>query len=266
MSDWTDLPTAWDEAHGQARLVFHHALQIVAAAGITHLEHDAEFQHSNVSYEPAQGGFMGRRLNGEVQLGMGGSPPYWRLYSGGVSTARLRVAGQTVATGVTWSRVVLARAGLADKDLELPTWDLPAGPFDAGTVFPPVPDEAYHQIQTWYENALRVLGRIEAAHGGSPVRVWPHHFDIATLIDLGDGKSIGVGMSPGGPGFEGPYLYVTPWPYPEGDLPDLAHGRWHTEGWTGAVLEGSALPDTDQGSVVEAFVAAAIQACRVLLS
>jgi hypothetical protein len=39
---------------------------------------------------------------------------------------------------------------------------------------------------------------------------------------------------------------VAPWPYPA-ELPSLAFGTWHTEGWTGAVQRlsdaGETLPD-----------------------
>jgi hypothetical protein len=74
-----------------------------------------------------------------------------------------------------------------------------------------------------------------------PVRCWPHHFDIATLIDRGGGRTLGIGMSPGDATHPEPYYYVTPWPYPAVDeLPPLAVGSWNTKGWVGAVLPASA--------------------------
>ncbi|HKO58535.1 MAG TPA: hypothetical protein VJ276_21900 [Thermoanaerobaculia bacterium] len=74
-----------------------------------------------------------------------------------------------------------------------------------------------------------------------PVRCWPHHFDIATLIPLGGERTLGIGMSPGDTTHGEPYYYVTPWPYPAVDtLPPLAVGAWNTDGWVGAVLPASA--------------------------
>ena len=246
--------------------MLHHALQVLSAAATTHLEHDADFQYSNVGYDLEEDGFKGRLMGEGVQMGMGGSPPHWRLYRDGAARGRLRVAGQTISTGVTWSRVALQKAGLPDKDLELPTWDLPPGPLQAGTVFPSVPDDAYLRLQAWFANSTRVLQAVQLAHDGGEVRVWPHHFDVATLISLGDGKSIGVGMSPGSPGIDEPYLYVSPWPYPKGDFPELTHGRWHTDGFTAALLSGDDLPDEGQDAVVATFLQQAIAGCRSLLS
>lgn len=61
-------------------------------------------------------------------------------------------------------------------------------------------------------------------------------------------RSVGVGLSPGDSGYPEPYVYVTPWPYPTGELPALPWGHWHTEGWTGAVLRGSALVQEPESS------------------
>jgi hypothetical protein len=80
------------------------------------------------------------------------------------------------------------------------------------------------------------------------VRCWPHHFDIATLIDVsrgasGEARTIGVGLSPGDASYPEPYFYVTPWPAPADPalmaLP--GGGAWHRAGWFGAVLTGSAI-------------------------
>ena len=48
-----------------------------------------------------------------------------------------------------------------------------------------------------------------------------------------------MGLSPGDGTFAEPYFYLLPWPSPPGELPKLDGGHWHTEGWTGAVLEAS---------------------------
>jgi hypothetical protein len=82
----------------------------------------------------------------------------------------------------------------------------------------------------------------------SPVRCWPHHFDIATLVSIpggapGEVRTIGVGLSPGDGSYAEPYFYVTPWPAPDGPtLPELPAGAaWHRAGWFGAVLTGTAI-------------------------
>jgi hypothetical protein len=120
-----------------------------------------------------------------------------------------------------------------------------------------------------------------AEEGASPVRVWPHHFDIAVLIELGaeddrpvdpeEARSVGVGMTPGDDSYPDPYWYVTPWPYPAATgLPKLPPpGAWHTDGWVGAVLGAADLvgagDERAQATRAASFARAAIAGCRELL-
>ncbi len=107
------------------------------------------------------------------------------------------------------------------------------------------------------------------------VRCWPHHFDIASLVTLSrdaDGSAtstVGVGLAPGGDDYDRWYWYVTPWPYPsEAHLPTIGIGAWHTEGWTGAVLEAGtllALPGPERTGAVEGFLAEATRASMAAL-
>src|SRR4029079_17809264 len=125
----------------------------------------------------------------------------------------------------------------------------------------------------------RAIAAVQADNpGASPVRCWPHHFDLATLLQLDgpaageSGRSIGAGFSPGDGERQEPYLYVTPWPYPaEPALPTLAGGgSWHREGWLGAGLPASRIVGAGstgaQRRQVESFLDSAVAACRVLLA
>ena len=83
-------------------------------------------------------------------------------------------------------------------------------------------------------------------------------------------KSIGVGMTPGDGNYAEPYWYVTPWPYPAADDPPrLETGTWHTDGWIGAVLTGSAVVAAGdaraQRDLSTNFVNSAIRHCKDLL-
>lgn len=130
--------------------------------------------------------------------------------------------------------------------------------------------DALNELNNWFSNFAHILGDIATAESNaSDVRCWPHHFDIATLITLAgsgeDATTIGVGMSPGDEGYPEPYVYVTPWPYPEGDvLPDLPDiGHWHREGYVAAIAPASKIISVaDQHDSVAEFLTVAIQACR----
>jgi hypothetical protein len=105
------------------------------------------------------------------------------------------------------------------------------------------------------------------------VRIWPHHFDLATLISLphtqkDESVSIGVGMSPGDGNYNEPYWYVTPWPDPTPvNLPKLSSsGTWHTKGWVGAILTASQLSqEKEQQKQVKSFLDSGVKASLELL-
>ncbi len=107
------------------------------------------------------------------------------------------------------------------------------------------------------------------------MRVWPHHFDVGSVLPLGaqqgeDAPSIGIGLSPGDEGIAEPYFYSTLWPAPDTEsLPPLpAGGRWNRDGWTGAVLTGSAITAAGDGAVqaaeAGAFLTSAVEVLRDL--
>jgi hypothetical protein len=72
----------------------------------------------------------------------------------------------------------------------------------------------------------------------SPVRCWPHHFDIALLLPLPGDRSIGVGFLGGDANIPEPYWYAYASPMPEKTLPPLSVGRWYSDAWVGAILTG----------------------------
>ena len=84
-----------------------------------------------------------------------------------------------------------------------------------------------------------MMGRKLAA---SPLRCWPHHFDLATLTTLparhADASGyVGVGLSPGDEYYDEPYFYVSVHPEPDpAALPSLPMlGHWHLRDFMAAV-------------------------------
>jgi hypothetical protein len=183
-------------------------------------------------------------------------------------------------------------AGPLPGELERPAGlePLPAEVEARGRRFDASDTAAFAELARLFANAHRLLTAWAATcPGTSAVRCWPHHFDVATLAPLeapavsGEGardgeagdperaRTLGVGMAPGDAARPEPYLYVTPWPYPEiPGLPPLSEGGcWHTEGWVGAVLEADRLLDPgsaeEQAARAENFIRTATHACRRLV-
>ena len=109
-----------------------------------------------------------------------------------------------------------------------------------------VDGEALGELAAWYAQrqpgAAARPGKRLIAHklDAPPVRCWPHHFDLDTLIYF-DRKepvrTMGVGFSPGDEYYDEPYFYVSIYPAPDvadaaaaaGDRP-LARARFHGGG------------------------------------
>jgi hypothetical protein len=144
---------------------------------------------------------------------------------------------------------------------ELP-YELPESIVKLGNPFVKQDSEALEALTELYSLTSKLLqkafGSVSAA---SEIRCWPHHYDLATLVtviaheDPEKAKSIGFGFSPGDGGYDEPYFYLTPWPYPPTEkLYEIRKPAfWNTEGWTGGVLKASDLNETNAETTIFDF-------------
>ncbi len=101
-------------------------------------------------------------------------------------------------------------------------------------------------LARWFAAAADALEEVRTKHNAlapSPAYLWPHHFDLATLLTVTKEKSIGVGISMGDHYYAQPYAYVSPYPAPKGaSRPALpAGGHWHTKDFFGAAATADEL-------------------------
>ncbi|HZL19172.1 MAG TPA: hypothetical protein VFG23_15660, partial [Polyangia bacterium] len=219
-----------------ARLTTHWAVQIVSAAGWTLAPPSPDDSQGGLEWSSAENALVGleilragRRARAGLrvadltlivieQVGQVGPKE-----SGAQLRAELTLPGKTLDEGVAWLAAALAQslAGTVPH-LERPRHELPPSPIGQGAPFDGPEPAALGELASWYSSADRVLRAIAATTpGASAVRCWPHHFDLATLIQLDApdapkeiARSIGVGLSPGDAGIPEPYWYVIPRPYP----------------------------------------------------
>jgi hypothetical protein len=194
--------------------------------------------------------------------------------------ASLELAGNTLEDALAWATGELERIhGPLEAKPAIPTYEMPAHAVGTGSPFAAPDHDALDELARYYANASRFEHVVSSKTlGASPVRCWPHHFDVATLVTLDQpgtdpeaARSIGFGMSPGDTSYEEPYFYVNPWPLSqerEGH-PELGGiGHWHTEGWFGAVLPASSIAEgaaVDQARQVLAHVQSGFAAGRSIL-
>ena len=215
-----------------ARLQLHHALQLGTRIARAYLPEQPDDSHTSFTWrsgylegQPVQDWRFSLRFE-DLTVEAGGEP--------------FALAGRSLAEAEAWLMEVMQRRGLCPARLARRLhFDIPSHRVAHGGRFLREPGLA--ELAGWYGRAAELLEGF-----GGPVRCWPHHFDIASLRDLGGGRTLGAGFSPGDAGNPEPYFYVTPWPYPERRiLSPLVLGRWHDAGWFGAFfpvneLEGRA--------------------------
>ncbi len=243
-----------------ARLAAHHAAALLAEFAFTWIEHDPAFSFANLGWDD---GVLFSREAGGIQIGLHIADLRWIVRRDGGEIASLDVRSGEEAHG--WLLAQATAAGLEARPIVSPSWDMPAKSESAAD------DADLQQLSDWFALAQVALTEVAARHdGASEVRIWPHHFDIATLITLDEGadaetaRSVGVGLSPGDGGIDEPYFYVTPWPYPDSKAgPKLPwNGYWHTQGWFGAVLKGT---NVVEDGVPEMFLRMAVDGAHRIL-
>ncbi len=242
-------------------------MQVVAAAGQTLASPRDDDSHRALTWT-RDGRFRGTALDAaggaHAALHVEELALEWVAPDGTV-TDRVPLVGRTLQEGFAW----LER--MADEPAGRPEYEIPHHPVGTGAPFEAASD-VLAAVSALYASGAEILMPLVAAlEEAPPVRVWPHHFDMAVLVAVepaapdGTERSIGVGMAPMGGGYDSWYWYVTPWPYPDaGGLPELdGPGGWHTEDWVGAVLTGEDVRAADpefRPAVVRKFIDTAMAA------
>jgi hypothetical protein len=278
--------TAWRPIRGvdpgrlrEARLQAHHAVQWLARAARAFVPPHPEDIHTNLAWDDALDGFVTHPFKDDLRL-------------------ELRITELTLVLASPSGQVSFALGGRTDADARLRLGELLAAHgFDPARLDakPPygIADHAVahgaaydtsgladllSDLAAWFANADRSLGQVREqmiARGlaPSPVRTWPHHFDMATLTLLEGGsaehaRSVNAGFSPGDEHYDEPYFYVSPHPYPDpAQLPALPFGHWHTRAFTAAILPASEImPRSDRQATGDAFLEAAVAAATRALA
>lgn len=266
----------------EARLQAHWGAQVVASVAFTHIEPKADDSHTNLEWLEDFGCLAGHEVSGEsgFRAALRVSTLELLILSQTGPESAFQLLGSRLNDAYGWMADQVARAKSADSvELKKHTYEIPSHGVARDQVFDADP-RALEELARWFSDSDLLLREVEQSESGaSPVRCWPHHFDIATLISLDpkaqdqeSARFVGVGMTPGDDSYPEPYFYVNPWPRPENskrdDLPELPAGSWHLEGWFGAVLTASELvsqPRDLQGKTVRDFLKGAVRADYTIL-
>jgi hypothetical protein len=263
-----------------SRIQLHYAIQFIAATGMALGTSQADGSQVTLDWSADVQGFIGRKVSGIHPFYVALEPialKSWILDDQQRAIAALSLPGKTMAEALDWHRAELAKLGAEVSQMALLTYpdDFPDYSLAHGAAFENGDAAARKAVAAYFAHTRPLLQTLVASRAGaSPLHIWPHHFDMATLIPLSesgeDAPTIGVGLSPGDSGYAQPYWYVTPWPYPDpAALPRLPIGTWHTQGWVGAILRGSEVGDPADPTVqqtLKTFLDEAVQASYAVLA
>lgn len=272
---WKTLWAISPDELSQARLQLHWAAQLLSATGVTLLPAKEDYSHTNLGWDFKLGVLTGRGVGTDaLRAALVFEGLELAVLDGGRERSSMRLAGHTLEQALSWLGEEVAGDGSA---LALPAHEMPPYAVGDGAPFSDARTDARSGLAAWFANAFALIrDTVSGDPAASPVRCWPHHFDVASLItldagaDVEEARSIGVGFSPGDGSYAQPYFYVTPWPYPDAEaLPSLTAGaHWHRDGWTGAVLTAEslvAMPPEKQERGARRALGEAVAACHELL-
>jgi hypothetical protein len=260
MGSWQQLGSVDPERLVDARVLVHHAAQLVPRLVRGRVPAEPGFAHLALAWEPAFGALAGRPVPstvGPVRLGLRVADLALVLLGGHGPIATFPLAGRRAADAEAW----LAALGLGGLSPPF-RYDLPPHDCAEGAPFEAMGQEAaLTELARYVGNAALLLEPF------GPARCWPHHLDLSILLAQSTG-SVGLGLSPGDRHHAQPYLYAYPWPYPDlAALPPLDPPTfWHTAGFTGAVLLGRDLCRLpEQEAAARMLLGRTVEACAAAL-
>lgn len=281
MNDQDNIRRVAPERLSTARDLAHKAVQLLTKAARANLAPVPDDSHSNLGWDRKRGAFLSQPIvgkSGTTFIGFAVSDFELIVIRDGRETVTRKLAGDADADATKWLDTQLANAGLEPTASTTLPYELPASVEQIDTYALDGVAEDLEVLASWFMLADEVLAATAEKYtnlhpGPSPVRCWPHHFDLATYVGLEDGefetaRGIGVGMSPGDGTYGEPYFYVNPWPHLSPDsLPQLpAPGHWHTEGFVGAIATASEILSlSDMDKELPLFVDAAVAIGRTML-
>jgi hypothetical protein len=268
--DWSGLRDPGPETLGPARELAHYAAQWATRAARANLPAAPDDGHTALSWDDHLQALLSQPLLNGARIGLRPATLELLFVHGG-TTDRYALHGRSPDAVHGWLDAKLAGRNLKPASkVELP-YEIPARPLarDAGVT------PGLEALARWFTAAADALHEVRGkyAHihpGPGPLRLWPHHFDLAVLVQLEEGtgesaRSIGIGISPGDEYYPQPYAYVSPYPHPKDPaLPPLPPGaHWHTKDFFGAVATaGELLPLADPRAALLAVIDAAFAAER----
>jgi Family of unknown function (DUF5996) len=272
-SDWMPLRGVDQHRLSEARLQAHYAVQWLGRAARAYVPPQPDDEHTNLGWDSALGGLTTHPLKDGARLSLKITDLTLALHVGEGSTQSFSLDGRSDAQARQWLSEQLGARGLDAHALDAPSpYEMPAHAVSQGAAYGPAGlADALAELAAWFGNAQHSLACIQRQMIGrklaaSPLRCWPHHFDLATLTTLparnpGATGYVGAGLSPGDEYYDEPYFYVSVYPEPDpAALPSLPMlGHWHLRDFMAAIATAHKIvASKNQQAETDDFLRAAV--------
>ena len=220
---------------------FHLASQYLAMAGKSFLDHLEDDSHTNMEFSIAEKSLLTWPLDDSgIQLGLNYAT--FALDWKSSNPKSFSLEGKTHEEVLDWLSSMARGTNFAKPYEYQLHYGLPYAMDDFTTYQWSGQQETEEliRLRTLAQNVLNTFLKEENLE--SEIRVWPHHFDTGAFAHLhdGSGKSVGLGMAIPDSMVDDFYFYISgyrgntslrTWAFEP-----LSQGKWHNNGFKGAVL------------------------------
>jgi len=282
-SSWQPLRGLGPRRLREARLQAHYATQWLARVARGFIQPQPDDGHTSLEWTQPLAGLVTHPMTDGSCVGVN-IPNLTLVFLESRNRApvqSLPLNGRSDAQVHEWLGQQLCARGLDPRALDAPSpYEMRSHPIAEGVAYDATGNaDGLTELRSWFANGVCSLAPLqqdmkERKLTASPLRCWPHHFDLGTLISfpakaLGTTAYVGVGLEPGDDYYDEPYFYVTLHPkLDESGLPPLpAIGHWHTKDFIGAIAPANKIfasknPQAETEMLLHSAVNAAINLLR----
>lgn len=279
MSSWKMLSVPYNEQLSKGIGELHTASQFVGMFGNAFVPKKNDDSHTNLAWVPDEDQIIGRSFqNTKAFLNV----QDWTL---GLTnekkgkTHKTEIAAKTKQDLLSWFHQNLNNFELTPSSYQyFQHFDLPDYHFQANSQFEHLSIEVRQALICQMHNACITLNQIvQEQNLNTEIRIWPHHFDMGSLIPLAydnnqmPTKTIGLGWANPDNEIPEPYFYINFWSkyidFSSLDLPQLkTAGSWHQQSWIGMILTYTdILSASDQYQTVKQYFDEGISTAQSIL-
>lgn len=222
----------------------HLASQYLAAAGISFVEKAADDSHTNLGWNQNHSRLETHLFDSGVQLAVNLESVQLEIIKQGEKIAQINLEGAAHSDVLKWISGEIHKIGIETKYHYQFHYELPYTEINEGDVFS-FDKSDLNEISARLSIAQEAFQDfLNDNNLESPIRVWPHHFDLGIYVSIKNDGSLFMGAGLAIPDSLVDDLYYYASGYKNGsaivtkDFSGLSNGDWRSD-WNGATLASS---------------------------